>query len=123
MCGNIWTVCIELKGCTNPRHQVTWETKFCTVIPYVCAFCHSSGAWNLEVALRFLENLCILVILNTYLYDLKCMLKFGFHCTRHFISPSFCKHKKQGSFEVFLESLYFREIQNSTIICATFPSK
>jgi len=59
MYGNIWTVCIELKGCTNPRHQVTWENKYCTVIPYVCvlyielAFCHCSGAWNFEVALRF----------------------------------------------------------------------
>jgi hypothetical protein len=26
MYDNIWTACVILKGCTNPRHQVTQET-------------------------------------------------------------------------------------------------
>ena len=52
------------QGCTNPRHQVTWAAKFCTVVPNISG----SSVWNflhvtlllpkiLMGLLRFLENL------------------------------------------------------------------
>jgi hypothetical protein len=40
-------------------------TKFCTVASNTgIVSCHSSGAWNFEVATRFLENMCTPLLMN-----------------------------------------------------------
>ena len=49
-----------IQGCTNPRHQVTLATKFCTMALNICESSarnlHLSGTYNSEVAPKFLEN-------------------------------------------------------------------
>jgi hypothetical protein len=50
--------------CTNPWCQVTWVTKFCAMVPSLWVFsvelasCHSSNAYNFEMACQVVENLC-----------------------------------------------------------------
>jgi len=65
-----WPVIVStvIRGCTNPSSQVVQGTEFCTVASNICGssqwkFLHITpdGAWNFELAHRFLENWCILV--------------------------------------------------------------
>ena len=52
------------RGCTNPGRQVA-RGQYFMATPNICgslvlhlSSCHTSGAWNFDVAPRFLDNLC-----------------------------------------------------------------
>jgi len=55
--------CSHQQGCTNPSHQLTWKTKFSSVVPDICGVwmwnflsCHLYGNYNFFMLSRFLEN-------------------------------------------------------------------
>jgi hypothetical protein len=56
-------------------------------------------------------------------YNVHICSKFVSWLTKERKRNSVCVISARGSFKMFLESLYFWDIQNSTIIYATFPSK
>ena len=66
------------QGCTNPRHQLTMATKFCTMVPNICrsssvelSSCHSLAPRILRCLLGFWK-ICVPLLLTFFFWWFTC---------------------------------------------------